>query len=125
MALDRRITVTYEGPGGARDMHGEYVPGPTITKSVWATRRDLSAQDVLESGGSRTEILRDWQIRWRKDIAEIQESDLFSSLMVLDNGKLFNVTKVLEETGRDGDFRKRWLRIARGYTHEISLAFWT
>ena len=111
MALDRRITVTYEGPGGARDMHGEYQPGPTVTKSVWATRRDLSSQDVLEAGGNRTEILRDWQIRWRKDIAEIQESDLFSSLMVLDNGKLFNVTKVLEETGRDGDFRKRWLRI--------------
>ena len=111
MALDRRITVTYEGPGGGRNMHGEYVPGPTVTVPIWATRRDLSSQDVLESGGNRTEILRDWQIRWRKDIAEIQESDLFSSLMVLDNGKLFNVTKVIEETGRDGDFRKRWLRI--------------
>ena len=24
MALDRRITVSFEGPGGGRDMHGEY-----------------------------------------------------------------------------------------------------
>ena len=116
MALDRRITVTYEGAGGHRNNFGEYVPGPTITKGVWATRRDLSSQDVIEAGGSRTELQRDWQIRWDKRIAEIREEGLLVSLQVLDRGLNFDVTNIIEETGRDGDFRQRWLRLQGVYT---------
>ena len=108
--------MTYEGPGGHRNNFGEYVPGPTVTRGIWATRRDLSAQDIIESGGSRTELSRDWQIRWDKRIAEIREEGLLVTLMVVDNGKSFDVTNIIEETGRDGAFRHRWLRLQGIFT---------
>ena len=116
MPLDRRLTVTYEGPGGYRNTQQEYVPGPTITRGIWATRRDLSSQDVIDVGGSRTEVRRDWQIRWDKQISEIREDGLLVSLKVIDKGKSFNVENVIEESGRDGDFRRRWLRIQGVFT---------
>ena len=116
MALDRRITVTYEGAGGGRDEHGDYVPGPTITKGIWATRRDLSSQDIIEGGGSRTELQRDWQIRWDKGIAEVREEGLLVTLNVIDNGKSFDVQNVIEESGRDGAYRQRWLRLQGIFT---------
>lgn len=116
MALDRRITVTYEGAGGHRNQAGRYIPGPTITKGVWSTRRDLSSEDILNEGGSRTEIRRDWQIRWDRRIAEIREEGLLVSLQVIDHGLNFDVTNIIEETGRDGNYRQRWLRLQGVFT---------
>ena len=72
--------------------------------------------DIEEEGGSRTEVRRDWQIRWDKRISEIREEGLLVSLRVDDKGKVFNVLNVIEESGRDGDFRRRWLRIQGVFT---------
>ena len=116
MALDRRITITYEAAGGGRDQHGEYQPAPIVTKGVWATTRDLSSQDIIEGGGSRTDVQRDWKIRWDKGIAEVREEGRLTSLNVVDNGKSFDVLNVIEESGRDGDFRQRWLRLQGIFT---------
>ena len=116
MALDRRITITYEEAGGHRDQHGEYQPGTIVTKGVWATRRDLSSQDIIEGGGSRTDIQRDWKIRWDRGVAEVREEGRLTSLNVVDNGKSFDVLNVIEESGRDGDYRQRWLRLQGIYT---------
>ena len=114
--LDRRITIQYEGPGGARNEFGEYVPGQTVNLTVWAQRYDLSAQDIEREGGVTTSARRDWRVRWTAALAGERLSDRFASLMVVDGGVTFNVTNVIELVGRDGLDRRRWLRFSGVYT---------
>ena len=111
MPADRRITITVTAEG-MRNIHGEYQEGSTTAIQVWATRRDLSQQDIIEAGGQRDETRRDWQIRWDSRIAVTP----VSRLEVVDGGQTFNALNVIEDTGRNGDFRRRWLRIQGVYT---------
>ena len=40
----------------------------TATFNVWGSRRDKTLTDVAEAGGSRTEILRTYRIRWLREL---------------------------------------------------------
>ena len=108
MPVDRIITVRTTTEG-MRNEHGEFEPGVATDHTVWASRFDASITDVAESGGSRGETLRDWRIRYRADFAAIAE---LSRVTVIDDGLTFNVQNLIEETGRDGITRRRWLRIS-------------
>ena len=108
MPVDRIITVRTTTEG-MRNEHGEFEPGVATDHTVWASRFDASLTDVAESGGSRGETLRDWRIRYRADFAAIAE---LSRVTVIDDGLTFNVQNLIEETGRDGITRRRWLRIS-------------
>ena len=116
MPLDRRITIQYEGPGGTRNQHGEYVPGPTVNLAVWAQRYDLDAQDIEGEGGVSTSARRDWRVRWTDTLSGERLSHRFASLRVIDSNVTFNVTNVIELVGRDGLDRRRWLRFSGVYT---------
>ena len=107
MPVDRIITLRIHAEG-MRDEHGEYVPGAATDYTVWASRFDATLRDIEESGGTRNETQRDWRIRYRADVAAIVE---LTRLEVIENGVQFNVQNVIEETGRDGKTRRRWLRI--------------
>lgn len=106
MALDRLIRIDIDK--GMRDQDGTFQSDWQELARVWATRRDLDARDVLEEGGQRTEIRRDWRIRWRNDLAgsNIERVRVFD----IESGHLFNVERLIEETFR-GNARQRWLRI--------------
>ena len=108
MPVDRIITVRLTSEG-MRNEFGEFVPGATVDHRVWASRFDASLTDLAESGGSRDETQRDWRIRYRADVAAIAE---LSRVTVIDDGLTFNVQNLIEETGRDGITRRRWLRIS-------------
>ena len=108
MPVDRIITVRTTTEG-MRNEHGEFEPGVATDHTVWASRIDASIKDVEESGGSRDETQRDWRIRYRADVAAIAE---LSRVTVIDDGLTFNVQNLIEETGRDGITRRRWLRIS-------------
>ena len=107
MPVDRIITVRLTSEG-MRNEFGEFVPGAAVDHRVWASRFDASLTDLAESGGSRDETQRDWRIRYRADVAAI--SDL-TKLEIIDDEVTFNVLNMIEETGRDGNTRRRWLRI--------------
>ena len=112
MPVDRIITITITREG-MRNEFGEFVPGAATDHTVWASRFDASLTDLAESGGSRDETQRDWRIRYRADVAAI--SDL-TKLEIIDDEVTFNVLNMIEETGRDGNTRRRWLRISGVYS---------
>ena len=112
MPVDRIITVRTTTEG-MRNEHGEFEPGVATDHTVWASRFDATIKDVAESGGSRGETQRDWRIRYRADFAAISELSQFS---VFEDGVEFNVQNLIEETGRDGITRRRWLRISGVYS---------
>ena len=111
MPLDRRITVIIEEPGH-RNMYGEYIDGIEVLIPVWATRMDKSQEDIESEGGTRNSIRRDWGIRW---FAALDASEV-SLVSVDDGGLIFNVLNVIEDTGRNGDYRQRWMLIQGVHT---------
>ena len=112
MPVDRRITIKIEGKG-ARDRYGEYQPGPINYFPVWAGRFDKSLEDIPESGGERSEIRRAWRVRWFSELARVTE---ITGVTVEDDGTEFDVENVVEETGKDGRTRHRWLMIEGVYS---------
>ena len=80
-------------------------------------RRDLSAEDVAEEGGSRDEVRRDWRIRWDSRIAGTPADRLE---VVEDGGLTFdvlNVVEVMRQRGRrEQNLRRRFLDIQGVYT---------
>ena len=107
MPVDRIVTVSVVSPG-MRDQHGEFVPGATAKHRVWATRFDQDLEDLNDEGGARTTGRRDWRVRWRRDIADITD---LSTIEVQDGAQTWDVTNLVEDMGRFGDVRRRWLRI--------------
>ena len=107
MPADRRITVNVSAEG-YRDNTGEYVPGAVTPIAVWASRRDVSQERVLERGGTRDETSRDWRIRWNALIAKTANS----LLKVEDEGETFsirNMVEVIEQRGGAPDLRHKFL----------------
>ena len=112
MPIDRRITIQIRGED-QRNRYGEHVPGAINYFPVWAGRFDKSLEDFPELGGQRTEIRRNWRVRWFSDLASVTD---LSGVTVVDDGREFDVENLIEETGKDGRTRHRWLMIEGIYT---------
>ena len=107
MPFDRRIIVQVEA-AGTRNDEGEYVPGAVTPLGVWARRRDISEERKVERGGTRSEVTRDWRVRWDSRIA----STPVVRLHVDDGGETFTVIDLVEITAQRGgapDLRRRFL----------------
>ena len=111
MPLDRRITINVSTEG-RRNEFGEYVEGSTISHGVWATRMDRSQKDIEDEGGTLTSSRRDYRVRWFPELA----ASPVALVEVVDDEVTFNVLNMIEETGRDGITRRRWLRISGVYS---------
>ena len=101
-ALDRRIVVRRSATTVNDFGESETVE---IDNPVWAGVADLSAFDTEERGGTFTERLRKWTIRWRSDFAALDTSEL----TVIDEGLSYNVTNIVRQ--QDGAARRRMMII--------------
>ena len=123
MPLDRKITISVSAPG-YRDNNGRYVEGATTTFNVWATRHDKTLTDVAEAGGSRTEILRTYRIRWLRELNWTNTNQIkvgdgsFSVVAITDpyTPIVWSVDKLIEVTDRDGSGRRRFMDLELRYT---------
>ena len=108
MPADRLITVNVD-TGGTRNEHGEYTPGYTSYRT-WASKYDLTLEDVTDQAGTRDVITRRWRCRFDSRIYDGQ----LALMQVVDEGRTFNVTQVREVTrqGRGrADLRRRYLDV--------------
>ena len=103
--LDRRITVNVTGPE-TRNSFGEVVPGVVTPLSLWATRIDLTNEDIEQTGGQLGVATRDYIVRFDDRIT----SALTSSLGVLDGPLTLDVTNVTEASGERVE-RRKFIRI--------------
>ena len=95
MPADRRITINVMAEGTRPpELQGEYVPGAVTAINVWATRRDVSQERKVLSGGTRDETTRDWRVRWDSRIA----SSTTANLEVIDGAETFKVINMVEVT---------------------------
>ena len=116
MTLDRIITVTYTPPGH-RNNDGIYVEPPPVVHTVWAQVTPLSLTDIAEAGGSIGQARRRWRIRWIDGLTTYDTR----MLTVTDGQRLdtdgnlvdwvFSVENLVEYTGRNSEFRERWIDI--------------
>ena len=100
--LDRRITVRRTVQG--TNAFGEYEE-TTTDYPVWASVSDLSAFDVESEGGTFTNRLRKWGIRWRADFAAIETAEL----SVIEGGLVYNVQNLVRQS--EGEARRRMMSI--------------
>lgn len=99
-SLDRRITVRRTVAGV--NHFGE--PETTVTDyPIWAGVADLSAFDVEQEGGTFTNRLRKWTVRYRADLAGASTDEL----SVLDGDATYNVTNLVRQ--QDGAERRRFM----------------
>ena len=101
-SLDRRIVLRVSGE--ETNSFGESET-TTADYSVWAGVADLSAFDTEERGGTFSERLRKWTIRWRSDFAALDTSEL----TVIDEGLSYNVTNLVRQ--QDGAERRKMMLI--------------
>ena len=94
MPADRRVTVHIEEEG-YRNMYGEYVPGPILDLLKWATKDDLSLEDIEDTGGVYASITRRWRIRWD---ARIYHATL-ATMTITEDGLVFNALSIVESHG--------------------------
>ena len=101
--LDRRITVRRT----VSDFN-QYGEAETIVTDwpSWATRLDASLLDAAQAGGSLDTASRTYIVRWRREIAEAQASQIF----VLEGDATLKATNIIEQA-RVRDERRRFLRI--------------
>ena len=104
-ALDRRIVVNVTGPV-TRNQFGEDVPGVVTPLSVWATRIDLTNEDIEQTGGQFGVVTRDYIVRFDDRIV----SALTSALGVVDGPLTLDVTNVTEASGARVE-RRKFIRI--------------
>ena len=101
-ALDRRIVIRRTVT--ARDQFGEAVE-TTTDYPQWGTREDASQADKETAGGSLTQVVRGYIVRYRSEIADA----ITSEISVLDGALTLDATNITEATLR-GE-RRRFLRI--------------
>ena len=101
--LDRRITVRRT----VSDFN-QYGEAETINTdwALWASRLDASLLDAAQAGGQLDTAARTYIVRWRREIAEAQASQIF----VIEETATLNATKIAENA-RVRDERRRFLRI--------------
>lgn len=108
--LDRVVDLTLRTEG-SRNEFGEWVPGTSTTRNVWASRRDTTLERNVTEGGSRQDIRRTYRVRWRADIVEAvqQGAGGIGRLGLSDAGLAFTVVNVLEVAGKRYELRRRYL----------------
>ena len=111
MPLDRTIEVQVEIPGDYND-RGVYVPGAVSYLRLWATKTDRDLVNVIETGGERGEIMRTWRLRWNAAVYAAGPT----LLTVVDDGVKFGVQNMVEVTGRQGEYRRRWIDLTGVYS---------
>ena len=107
MPADRRITINVSEEG-TRDDRGDFIPGAVTPLEVWARRRDVAQEKLVERGGTRDETSRDWRVRWNSLIA----SSTTRNIKVVDGGDTFTIRNMVEvtEQGRGApDLRRKWI----------------
>ena len=115
MALDRPATIRIYAEG-LRDSAGRYIPGPATDYRVWLTRTETTGSRLLESDGTREEVIGVWRLRWFRDLAD---ADLGLDHELLVDGSTWVITAIREVDNRDqrSDVsravrdRRRWLAI--------------
>ena len=101
--LDRRIIVRRSVSDF--NIYGE--PETIVTDwPSWATRLDASMIDAAQAGGQLDTAARTYVVRWRREIAEAQASQIF----VLEGTAILSATNIVEQA-RERDARRRFLRI--------------
>ena len=110
MAFDRVVTVTVYGPY-TRNEHRETVKGLPVDYEVWATVFDKSLEDKEGEGGTSLQRRRDWKIRYAEPFAITD----ITRMEVTDGGLLYDVKTIIEDTGRVGQIRHRYLTIQGVY----------
>ena len=112
MPLDRRITVNIQAEG-TRDDQGDFIPGPTTSHDVWATRMDRTQSDIEQEGGTLANIRRDYRVRWFANLSDTPAN----RLSVVEDGITFNVLNIAESTGRRNEYRRRYMLIQAEHTN--------
>ena len=102
-ALDRRIIVRRTVT--TRNLFGESVE-TIVDYPLWATRIDLTNEDIEQTGGSLGVTTRDYIVRFDDRIA----SALTSALGVVDGPLTLDVTNVTEASGERVE-RRKFIRI--------------
>ena len=108
MGFDRRITLAIRGAGRRND-HDEYIPGPLTNYPVWAELRPVDLERVVQTGGILTLVYGEWRVRYLQALMDAA-SDL-TRVMVVEAAEAFTVRNVIEDTGRNGQDRRKYIII--------------
>ena len=111
MPVDRLLIIQRDD--GEDNEYGEYSPNWVDAYRVWALKRDRDLRERIEAGGTRTEKLRDWRIRWSSSLF----AESTARLRVVDDGLTWNIVSMIEHTGRFRDVRRRFIDI-QGVTEQ-------
>ena len=109
MPTDRMVTVNIQSLG-VYNAAGIYIAGADNLNRRWATLIDTSVDRTLHlgQGGSRAEETALYRVRYFKELAS---ADVRITFLTEDDGDRYRVTRITEQTGRDGNTRRRWLEI--------------
>ena len=109
MPTDRIVTVQLQSPGTYNDA-GAFIPGVETDYRRWATLVDTSVERQLRAGqgGSRAEESALYRVRYFRALAG---ANVRTTFLTEDDGDRYRVTRITEQTGRDGNQRRRWLEL--------------
>ena len=122
MPLDRKITIEYR-LFATNDESGEADQIVQATYRVYATVFPKSQQETVDEGGQLTSRNRDYRIRFIKALENVRPTELY-----VDAGEITEVrvgvfepiiyvgTNLREDTGRNGEVRRRWMVLNCTYT---------
>ena len=72
----------------------------------WATRLDATLLDAAQAGGQLDTAARTYVVRWFRELAEAQASQIF----VIEGTAILDANNIVEQA-RERDGRRRFLRI--------------
>lgn len=103
--LDRRITLNVQAMDTFNNQ-GEHVPGIVTPIQMWATRNDLSTEDIAQAGGVSGVVTRDYIIRFREQIAMTPPK----RMSIVDGASTLAVINMTE--ARQGYERRKFIRLS-------------
>ena len=122
MPLDRKITIT-QRRFEVRDESGETEANIVATYRVYATLFPKSQLQTATEGGQLTARNRSYRIRFIRALESVRPS-----LLTVDAGEInqpfddvfepiiYACTNKYEDTGRNGEIRRRWMVLECTYT---------
>ena len=120
MPLDRRLTITYTGPGH-RNQFGEFVPAVPEVWNVWASVDPLRQRTIFEEGGASDDRRRHWRIRFLPGILAVQanlvtifEGEHVDTADMANAPIIYRAYNIYEDTGRNMEVRRRWMVVEGG-----------
>ena len=122
MPLDRKITIQHKLES-VRDEHGESSDMVVGTYRMFATLMPKSQLETATEGGQLTARNRNYRIRFIKALENVRPADLFinaGEMAEVQQGVFESViykgTNLYEDTGRNGEVRRRWMVLECTYT---------